>query len=467
MKSHIFALVMVVMAISLSACSNGRSAGTTIASNEWTWVNGAEVVNQRGTYGTLGTPADSTSPGARKNPVSWTDKSGNFWVFGGYGYDSAGNFNLLNDLWQYSAGQWTWMSGFTGGGGLGTYGRQGIGALTNVPGARSGSVTWTDAAGNLWLFGGYGYGGSAASVGPLNDLWEFIPAPPFMPGTIYVPGQWIWMDGSSLTNQPGAYGTPGMAAPGNVPGGRNGAVRWTDASGNFWLFGGNGYDSGGTFGNLNDLWEFSAGEWTWMSGSELANQQGSYGTQGTAAPGNVPGARSGAISWLDSSGNFFLFGGSASQPDNLNDLWEYSAGEWTWVSGSSAANQQGTYGTLGTAAAGNVPGARNGSVSWIDASGDLWLLGGFGYDSAGNSGWLNDLWEYSGGEWTWMGGSDVNGQMGMYGSEGLASLSNVTGARALGTGWTDASGNFWLFGGIGYDWVGAKGVLNDVWQYKP
>ena len=68
-------------------------------------------------------------------------------------------------------------------------------------------------------------------------------------------------------------------------------MNWTDAAGNVWLFGGLGYDSAGTLGYLNDLWKYSAGQWTWMGGSNVGNQEGTYGTQGTAAAGNVPGAR--------------------------------------------------------------------------------------------------------------------------------------------------------------------------------
>jgi hypothetical protein len=34
--------------------------------------------------------------------VAWTDSSGNFWLFGGDGYDSAAvSDGLLNDLWRY------------------------------------------------------------------------------------------------------------------------------------------------------------------------------------------------------------------------------------------------------------------------------------------------------------------------------------------------------------------------------
>jgi len=288
-----------------------------------------------------------------------------------------------------------------------------------------------------------------------------------MPGQGLPTGQWTWIGGSNLNGQSGTYGVQGTADPGNVPGARWGAVSWMDTSGNFWLFGGNGAASAADLGNLNDLWEYSAGEWTWVSGSNLANQTGSYGTEGMAAPGNVPGSRFDAVSWIDASGNLWLFGGDSSTLGYFNDLWEFSGGEWTWMSGSNSVNQPGTYGTEGTGAAGNVPGARNGAFSWIDSSGNFWLFGGFGYDSAGGGGWLNDLWEFSGGEWTWVGGSNVNGQMGEYGSEGTAAASNVPGARTLGAAWTDKSGNFWLFGGTGIDSLGDNGVLSDFWSFKP
>ena len=48
------------------------------------------------------------------------------------------------------------------------------------------------------------------------------------------------------------------------------------------------------------------------------------------------------------------------------------------LSGSVTGNQAGSYGTQGVAAAGNVPGARSGTISWTDAQGDLWLFGGQG-----------------------------------------------------------------------------------------
>jgi N-acetylneuraminic acid mutarotase len=250
-----------------------------------------------------------------------------------------------------------------------------------------------------------------------------------------------------------------------------GAVGWTDAAGNFWLFGGSGIDSAGTDYYLNDLWKYSAGQWTWMGGSNAVDKMGTYGTEGTAAAGNVPGARMGAVGWTDGAGNFWLFGGqgydSAGTRGFLNDLWKYSAGRWTWMGGSKVVAHQGTYGTEGTAAAGNVPGARMGAVGWTDAAGNFWLFGGFGYNSAGEFGLLNDLWKYSGGQWTWMGGLNAADQKGRYGTQGTAAAGNVPGARHAAAGWTDAAGNFWLFGGNGFDSAGTPGLLNDLWKYEP
>jgi|HubBroStandDraft_1064217.scaffolds.fasta_scaffold00003_58 hypothetical protein len=440
---------------------------------EWAWVGGSQLEFQLGIYGTLGSAAPGNVPGARDSAVSWTDASGNLWLFGGELIDDEEDQGLLSDLWQYSpsSGEWTWMSGSNTTNQSGVYGTPGMASSNNVPGARLSATSWTDASGNLWLFGGGGF--STSALGELNDLWKYTPSS----------GEWTWMGGSNAAGQPGVYGTLGLAAAGNVPGARELAVTWTDTSGNFWLFGGAGIDSLGTSGGLNDLWKYnlSLGQWTWMGGSEYVNQLGSYGIQGTAAPGNVPGARANAATWIDASGNLWLFGGrdfnsSGETFEFLNDLWEFnpSAGEWTWVGGSSAVDQLGIYGTQGIAAPGNIPGARSQMVSWTDAEGNFWFFGGSGYDSQGNGGCscLNDLWKYSAGQWTWMGGSNVVGIAGIYGTEGMPAPGNVPGSR-IGPpiGWTDRSGNFWLFGGFGLGAgstpLSGLGEFNDLWQYQP
>jgi N-acetylneuraminic acid mutarotase len=235
------------------------------------------------------------------------------------------------------------------------------------------------------------------------------------------------------------------------------------------MFGGEGFDSAGDYGYLNDLWEYSAGQWQWVGGSNTVNAGGSYGTQGSAAAANVPGARQDAASWTDSSGNLWLFGGqgysTAGAFGELNDLWKYSAGQWKWVSGSNTVNAKGAYGTLGSAAAGNVPGARYGAVSWMDSSAHLWLFGGYGDDSTGATHFLNDLWEYSAGQWQWVGGSNTVNATGVYGAQRNATSGNVPGGRWEASASVDLYGNLWLFGGNGIDSTGATNDLNDLWKY--
>ena len=116
--------------------------------------------------------------------------------------------------------------------------------------------------------------------------------------------------------------------------------------------------------------------WTWVGGANTINQTGIYGTKGTAAPGNIPGARDSAVSWADPSGNIWLFGGETNGSGLFNDLWKLSSGQWTWIGGSNTVNQVGTYGTQGTANPANIPGARSNAVGWSDAAGNVWLLGG-------------------------------------------------------------------------------------------
>ena len=50
--------------------------------------------------------------------------------------------------------------------------------------------------------------------------------------------------------------------------------------------------------------------WAWMSGDNTCNQPGIYGEKGNASTNNVPGSRSNAVGWFDSSRQeFWFFGG--------------------------------------------------------------------------------------------------------------------------------------------------------------
>jgi Kelch motif len=372
------------------------------------------------------------------------------------------NVTVVCSLSSSATDIWTWVGGADYAGAGGTYGIKGTAAATNAPGARRQPTAWTDAAGNFWLFGG----NSVGNVNLLNDLWEYSPTA----------GDWVWQGGSATAGAAASYGSQGVPAAANNPGAREGATSWTDAAGNLWLFAGDTL-AGQNWVEFNDLWSYNptTALWTWVGGSNVAAGAGSYGTLGTAAAGNLPPARTGAIHWVDSAGVFWLFGGArlnsnGSYLDVYDDLWSYNptTALWTWVGGSSTPNALGVYGTQGAGAATNMPGARTAGSVWLDSSGNVWLFGGLGLATGGLTQEYSDLWEYSptSGQWTWVGGSNAPNAPGAYGTRGAGAAGTGPGARVSAVSWKDASGNFWLSGGYGYDQGNNAGNLNDLWEYN-
>ena len=276
----------------------------------WTWVTGSQYANSVGGYVSQFSPNVNNQPSARQNGATWVhgmngvaDVGGKMWLFGGGGNDSTGSSGLLNDLWYFTPAT----------------SASSCGAVTNSSGALTSGVT---------------------------------------------SGCWTWVAGSNRGNAEGIYpptstNYPDSSTPfivTNFPGARTAPAAWTDAGGNFWMFGGNGYDSAAALGNLNDMWKFNGatGQANWVAGSKLINDQGAT---------NLPRARSFATTWTtyDSThtvATFWLFGGQSLDSANttsvqLNDLWSFnpSTNVWTFVAGStSAATIAGNYGTKGTAA---------------------------------------------------------------------------------------------------------------------
>jgi hypothetical protein len=503
------------------ATANVNNVLVDCAHDDWTWIDGTKTagVDGKPQYGSFPAPPKTppptpppipnpytNTPGARDSGAAWTDSSGNLWLFGGLGYELSGSATpdtiagFLNDLWECPTGggdqcEWQLLETADTNGKFPIAQSEDNATGSGLPGGRWGSATWTTSS-SLWLFGGQGID-SVGNVGLLSDLWQYN-------------GSWTLVKGSTVRDQKGTY----TGAPGTLfPGARWSPTSWTDKSGNFWLFGGFGYDANGNLGFLNDLWEFTAGNWVYVSapvpGSNLINQNGVYGTQGTAAAGNTPGGRQTAVGWVDAAGNLWLFGGEGEDATGtpngiLNDLWEYNIGtnQWTFVLGSTAANQDGVYslqpligpadttsaaGTVGlTGATPNLmPGSRWGATAWTDKAGNLWLFGGWGLDATGThgNGYLNDLWSYTPnttagqpGTWTWVKGSNTGNQNGVYGPETRPYLTLVDwtpGARRGAMSWVSPLGVnetlLWVFGGQGYDSTSTtgNGYLNDLWRYQP
>jgi hypothetical protein len=498
------------------------------AHNDWTWIDGTKtagtavpVAPQYGSFPTslpttIANPFTNT-PGARYGAVGWTDAYGSLFLFGGDGWELAGNpapdtlDAPLNDLWVCDMEfgdycQWQLVGGYdptpvTVGGKASTFGAQivayaqeeGAGGFAGpTPAGRLGAASWTDAGGNFWLFGG------SDNHNFLCDLWMYNHSA--LNPTTYTTTEGAWTFIGTIGNsvdQAGNYTTGTL-----FPGSRTNPVTWTDGSGNLWLFGGYGYDSQNVLGYLNDLWEFNttSHKWTFVSGgtTNMANQNGVYATPA------LPGGRQEAVGWADANGNLWLFGGEGEDSVGtangiLNDLWVYNiaGNQWTFVTGNNLANQTGEYGlqpfvgpptTIGAAgtvcltngATNTLPGSRWGASGWVDAGGNFWLFGGWGLDSTATNGngALNDFWVYTPnstatqpGTWTWVKGSNTGSQNGQYGVATTRPYLThdiwTPGGRSNATHWVDSAGQLWLFGGEGYDSTSTtgNGYLNDLWRY--
>jgi hypothetical protein len=384
----------------------------------WAWMGGPQEGNRAGVYGTTGVANPANFPGAREGAATWKDGLGNLWLFGGWGYMVEGTlpFDTIfyGDLWRFDGSSWSWMHGpkvaqwgtshasYTEyrRNAAGVFGTPGVANPANRPGGRGGSAAWMDSTGLFWLYGGQGYGESPTPGGwyDQSDLWSFDLS------------AWTWRGGGKNHLEGiSAHGTRGVGAPGNSPGNRHGAAAWSDSAGNGWLFGGWAsfldppvyWDCG----YCSDLWKFNGQEWTWVAGPAEYYQAGHYGIRGAAGAGNFPGARCDSVTWRDSAGNTWLFGGwgldatgAFGYDSCLSDLWRFDGSRWAWMGGPDTGNQPAVWGTLGLPAPGNRPGGRSAMSAWSDSQGSLWLYGG----SSPAPGWTtsfmlgySDLWRFT------------------------------------------------------------------------
>ena len=342
-------------------------------------------------------------------------------------------FNLPSSFGQ--GGTWTWISGDSAVNAVGVYGTQGVPSINNHPPGMYEPAEWKDKQGNFWIYGG--------TYPSMSDLWKFNP----------VTLEWTWVKGNGQAGDVPVFGTQGISSPSNTPGQRTYcAATWVDASGMFWLFGGDLAS--------NDLWKYdiNTNEWTRMKGDSIRGPS-VYGTQGIPSPSNTPGKSEEECSaWTDSLNNLWLLGS-----ENYNDLWRFdiSTLEWTWMNGSpfiSPAN----YGGQGVANSSNDPGSRYSYTKWKDLKGNFWLMGGV---TDINSYGLNDVWKYdlNINEWTWMSGPDTIEDPGSYQSNCIFSTINWPYSRfEQRSSVTDNCGRFWLFGGSNNS---SQVVLNDLWVF--
>lgn len=256
----------------------------------------------------------ATSPSARQAHAMAFDPQRNRTVL--FGGTVSGVFDALNDTWEWNGTNWV----------------QAAPAVS--PPARRGHVMGHDASRNRTVV----FGGSVPLGGPtLQDTWEWN-------GT-----NWLQVNG-----------TP-------VPAARNGSAMAYDANrARILMFGGSS-NSGSTFPDLNDLWEFGVGAppspnlWTDVAA--------------VVAP---PGRHSHAMVFHTLRGRTVLFGGATGgNGTSRNDTWEWEGTTWSQRSPAT------------------TPPVRQEHMMAYDSQRNRVVLFG-GWNTTNH---LNDTWEWDGTNW--------------------------------------------------------------------
>jgi hypothetical protein len=379
--------------------------------------------------------SSSAGPGRRYGHVAWPDGmgTGGGWLLGGWGIDSVGNEGRLNDLWRTSDGaSWELVGGSTLVANDGLYDLSHESVVTEII-REACRVSITVRVHVLWWGDEITWrlSGDDHEHGPFPDMSDtyierivglgehsLIALDSYGDG--WQGGWWevtLTQTGEVLAGGPRdglvsdgfRVETPfeiSLASCTNVdlsprPGARAGAAVATmegsaDVLSCAYLFGGTGHTRH-VWGSLNDLWRHTERDgWRWVSGSSLPGERGIYGILGRGSLSNVPGSRRDHALWTSSS-NVWLFGGTGSASVTasalggigyLNDLWMFNAtaGDWTWMGGSTQAQHVGTP---------TSPSGRSGHVVWT-VDGQWYLWGGFGVAAPEQFGPLNDLWVLDG-----------------------------------------------------------------------
>lgn len=340
---------------------------------EWTWVKGPSAPLMPGIYGTQGVPSPLNYPGYRDyTSTTWVDAAGDLWLYGGRGPDINGVYGPIDELWRYNiaTNEWTWMKGSGIASQPGVYGVQQVPSpLNNPPGTCETSCGWTNASGNLWLFGG-----EANS----DAMWRYNIAT----------NEWTWMSGQSTFPVSINYGTQQVASPTNTPGTRRAYAHWEDLQGNFWLFGGYtfGASTNPSAGIHSDMWKYDPTtlQWTWMAGNAFTFAPVTFTAQCVPGNGTPQSVYENRINWRDQCGRFWSVGGAtfdSTQSTNhatTSTLWCFDPATllFAWVGGPLTIAAPAVYGTQGVPSPLNRPISLMGANSFVSASGDFWLCSG-------------------------------------------------------------------------------------------
>ncbi len=285
----------------------GEGSGNHILSDTWVYnVNKAAWLP-------LAFKGNVPTPTARKGCAHWCvhDK---MIVYGGVDEHN----NTLSDMWQFSLKTLIWQRITPKGETKPTDG------TVLSPRARYGASTWRGKHWTLYMFGGI-----SSKLGYFSDLWVFS----------LHNLTWKLIHDSQQMNRPVRYGTLGIGAKENCPGGRSQSASWFDLHGNLWILGGE-TTLGSSLPFLPDLWQYNMQKnmWIWMQGpntdiSKLKSHPGTTANHFKSSM-HMPSSRSSSGTWTY-RGVMYLFGGFGQDARNktvfMNDLWILTQGNVTYM----------------------------------------------------------------------------------------------------------------------------------------
>jgi len=383
------------------------------------------------------------------------------------------------------------------------------------PGSRSGTASWRDPSGNVWMFGGFGLDSrTTRTAHVLNDLWLWnatsgmwalvnqkrgddekmraVPQPRHHAAACGVPGimfilfggmgpqgeplydTWIF-DIKSSKWLPLYIHTSRERVKMSHPAARSHTAVWCTPD-SLVVFSGQG-GTGGLL--LRDMWMLSLRNLTWVP---LVDRPGVSSASGAD---RVPLPRTGATTWVRTDGSLYLFGGNKNPTQTqghffheaahlldttvlLADLWLFSIHDasWTLLHRGSPSRPPGQ----NDIGAKEYPGPRHLSMSWGHSDSNLWLFGGNGlkdiFADKTRSDMLSDLWLYDVmlKQWVcWTRGTSSG--VDVYSHQGQRQSVSPTG-RSGATVW-QYNDIVYITGGFGYDGRHKITYLNDMWLYLP
>ncbi|XP_033754263.1 uncharacterized protein LOC117337398 [Pecten maximus] len=434
MKFYIITVIVLVETFLLITHSESKDI-------RWKWQAGSTNVNK--------ISAD-LSLGARTGGMVFKDYNSynNFYLFGGLVYDAKSNTQrLANDLWHIDGGVPSGNALH-----LGNKGQEAKRGTDESPAPRMLGAGCGIIGAMFMVYGGYG------EDGVLGDTW------------IYDFGHKKWSRFEKLLSDLKKNDTDLLSPPARAD-----MAVWCMHE-KLVIFGGINEKAV----TLQDMWEFDLRTLTWKEMEKSVSLRNQIYSNHLIT---WPEPRNGATTWVKSTA-LYLFGGNmVSNYDRENhrntgfssDLYMYNVTEGTWkyLYGRRGTGLAGKFVFQGQHIRNNQPGCRRGGAGIVDTSGNLWLFGGEGADTHPDSvssekppKILADLWHFDvlKNQWAYKDGFDSGDSAGIYnGDKNTYYTGSQPGSRYDSMS-VVAGNTILLYGGIGLDANGKKGLLGDFWE---